>query len=88
MTITSTRDERLHDLHPPVGQARVAGFFGFRQARERGSRWVAAIYFVIALATPLLLYAGPDVLSPAAPVIADHAVDGSFALSLHATYHN
>jgi hypothetical protein len=87
MTITSTRGERLHDFHPPVGQAGVAGFFGPRPARERASRWVAAVYFMIALATPFLLYAGPEVLSPAAPAIASHAVDGTFALpSLHAPH--
>jgi len=87
MTITSTRGERLQDLHPGVGQALVAGSFARRAARDRGSRWVAAIYFVIALATPFLLYAGPEVLSPAAPAIADHAVDGSFALPmLHAAH--
>jgi hypothetical protein len=36
----------------------------------------------VALATPLLLYRGPDVLSPAAPVIAEEALEGH--LSLHA----
>jgi hypothetical protein len=77
----------LHDLHPPVEQAGVAGFFAFRPARERASRWVAAVYFAVALATPFLLYAGPEVLSPAAPAIASHAVDGTFALPpLHAPH--
>ena len=64
MTITSTRDERLH-VPPPVGHTDVAGFFAGRPAREGASRWIAALYFVIALATPFLLYAGPEVLSPA-----------------------
>ena len=82
MTITSTRDERLH-ITPPAGYTGVAGFFAFRHAKERASRWIAALYFVIALATPFLLYAGPEVLSPAVPAIADHAVDGSFALPFH-----
>jgi hypothetical protein len=88
MTITSTRGERLHDLHPPVGQTGVAGFFDCPPARERASRWVAAIYFIIALATPFLLYAGPEVLSPAAPVIAAHAVDGTFVYPPHVAHHN
>jgi len=82
MTITSTRDERLH-VPPPVGRTDVAGFFAGRPTREGASRWIAALYFVIALATPFLLYAGPEVLSPAVPAIADHAVDGTFAISLH-----
>jgi len=88
MTITSTRGERLHVLHPPVGQTGVAGFFDCRPAGERASRWVAAIYFIIALATPFLLYAGPEVLSPAAPVIADHAVDGTFVYPPHVAHHD
>jgi hypothetical protein len=87
MTITSTRDERLHDLHPPVGQTGAAGFFDTGRAHERASRWVAAIYFIIALATPFLMYAGPQVLSPAAPVIADHAVDGTFVYPPHVAHH-
>ena len=82
MTITSTRDERLH-VPPPVGHTGVAGFFASRKTKEGASRWIAALYFVIALATPFLLYAGPEVLSPAVPVIADHAVDGTFAISFH-----
>lgn len=39
-------------------------------------RWVAFIYVVIAVAAPLIMYVGPDVMSPAAPVIADGALDG------------
>ena len=87
MTITSTRDERLHMTTPGL-YAGVAGFFSFRYQKERASRWIVALYFIIALATPFLLYAGPDVLSPAVPAIADHAVDGSFALSLHTAHIN
>ena len=48
---------------------------------------MAAIYFIIALATPFLMYAGPQVLSPAAPVIADHAVDGTFVYPPHVAHH-
>jgi hypothetical protein len=87
MTITSTRDGRWH-VPPAVGHTDVAGFFVPCHAKERASRWIAAIYFVIALATPFLLYAGPDVLSPAVPAIADHAVDGTFAVSFHTSLSN
>ena len=82
MTLTSTRDERATDFHPPVETTGVAGFFVCNAASGRGYRLAAAVYFVIALATPFLLYAGPDVLSPAAPAIADHAADGTFSLGL------
>jgi hypothetical protein len=88
MTITSTRGERLHDLHSSTGRTGVAGFFAGDSSRERVSRWVAVIYFIIALATPFLLYAGPEVLSPAAPAIADHAVDGTFVFPPHAAHHS
>ena len=87
MTITSTRGDRWHDLHPPVARTGAAGFFGRGRCRERASRWVVAIYFIIALATPFLLYAGPAVLSPAAPAIADHAVDGTFVFPPHVAHH-
>jgi hypothetical protein len=49
---------------------------------RRGARWVVVTLVAVALATPLLLYRGPDVLSPAAPVIAEEALEGH--LSLHA----
>jgi hypothetical protein len=88
MTVTSTRGKRLNDGQSPVEPTGAAGFFDGRPARERASRWVAAIYFIIALATPFLLYAGPEVLSPAAPVIADHAVDGTFVYPPHVAHHN
>jgi len=52
-------------------------------ARPRPAwRWVAFIYVVIALAAPLIMYVGPDVMSPAAPVIADGALDGDLPLHL------
>ena len=44
------------------------------------SRWLSVLYFVTALAAPVLLYAGPDTLSPAAPAIANAALDGRFTL--------
>jgi hypothetical protein len=51
-------------------------------ATRRGARWVVVALVTVLLATPLLLYKGPDVMYPAAPVIADEALEGH--LSLHA----
>jgi hypothetical protein len=45
------------------------------------SRWVVLIYLIIALGAPLLAYAGPE-LMPAAPLIADKALDGQFTLRI------
>jgi hypothetical protein len=50
---------------------------------RRLSRWVSILYVAAALGAPLLLYFGPDVLSPTAPAIADAALDGHF--TMHAT---
>ena len=50
----------------------------------RISRWAWIIYVIVALAAPLLLYAGPDVLSPAAPAVADAAAEGHLTLHRHA----
>jgi len=50
------------------------------EKEKRVSRWVAIVYVIIALATPILLYEGPAVLSPAVPAIADKALDGQFAV--------
>jgi hypothetical protein len=53
--------------------------------RGRTSRWVMLIYAIVALGAPLLLYAGPDSMSPAAPLIADKALDGEWTMRLHAS---
>ena len=53
--------------------------------RGRTSRWVILIYAIVALGAPLLLYAGPDSMSPAAPLIADKALDGEWTMRLHAS---
>ena len=50
---------------------------------RRLSRWLSILYVVAALGAPLLLYFGPDVLSPTAPAIANAALDGHF--TMHAT---
>ena len=39
---------------------------------------------IVALGAPLLLYAGPDSMSPAAPLIADKALDGELTMRIHA----
>src|SRR5581483_12149946 len=36
----------------------------------RITRWAWVVYVVMALATPLVMYSGPDVMSPSATVIA------------------
>ena len=41
---------------------------------------VVGLYLIVALAAPLVVYFGPDVLSPAAPAIATAAADGRFSL--------
>ena len=84
MMLTSTRDARPEAFHRDSGRTFVAGFFRANPPKAvRASRWVAVIYVVVALATPLLLYAGPETMSPAAPVIADKALDGQLAGELH-----
>jgi len=47
---------------------------------RRLSRWLSILYVVAALAAPLLLYFGPNVLSPTAPAIANAALDGRFTV--------
>ena len=64
---------------PPTHRARVAGALNGRN----GWRLAAVVYIVVALAAPLLLYAGPDVLSPVAPSIAGEALHGDLPLHLH-----
>jgi hypothetical protein len=51
---------------------------------RRVSRWMAILYLATALAAPLVLYFGPDVLSPTAPAIANAALDGRFTVHRHA----
>ena len=56
---------------------------GYSHAEEdsaRVSRWTSIVYLIVALAAPALVYFGPDVMSPAAPVIATQALDGHLAI--------
>ena len=88
MAISSTRGGRSDDPHRQSWRTVVAGIFRTHlTAPTRVSRWVVVIYIVVALAAPLLMYAGPEVMSPAAPVIADKALDGEFAVRLHMAKH-
>ena len=54
--------------------------FLFERRSRRLSRLSLALYLIVAVAAPLVVYCGPDVLSPAAPVIATAAADGRFSL--------
>ena len=56
------------------------GASGVEQQWQRVSRWMSILYVVTALATPALLYFGPDVLSPAVPAIANAALDGRLTI--------
>ena len=49
----------------------------------RLTRWTSVLYLLLVLAAPALVHWGPDVLSPAAPMIADAARDGRLALPAH-----
>jgi hypothetical protein len=89
-------DQRRNRLPPPAASRRENDStrcsersprdFFYRNVDEEAmqiSRWMSVLYFVTALAAPVLLYAGPDVLSPAAPAIANAALDGRFTLHPH-----
>ncbi len=97
-TLTSARDARSQAPEKDGDGTSAAGFFtrhaallrgGLVRHRSRSSawRWVAFVYFVVALAAPVLVYSGPDVLSPVAPVIAGEALDGDLPAHLAAGVH-
>jgi hypothetical protein len=52
----------------------------FERRSRRLSRVTSALYVIVTLAAPLVVYFGPDVLSPAAPAIATAAADGRLSL--------
>ncbi|HKU88037.1 MAG TPA: hypothetical protein VJV77_17005 [Casimicrobiaceae bacterium] len=88
MKLASTRDVRPNDLHHEFRKTVVAGFFrAQRRSRRSASRivWrlVAAVYVAVALAAPVLILAGPEVMPPPARAIADKALDGKLARELH-----
>ena len=65
----------------PRVEARESGYSHAEEDSTRMSRWASILYLFFALAAPVLVYFGPDVMSPAAPVIANQALDGH--LSFH-----
>jgi hypothetical protein len=87
MKLTSTRDARPNDLHHEYRRTVVAGYFSAHPRRWSASRLVgplvAAVYFAVALATPLLILVGPELMPPPARAIADKALDGKLARELH-----
>jgi hypothetical protein len=64
----------------PVPMPQDAPVPDVEEGSRRLSRWLSILYVVAALAAPLLLYFGPDVLSPTAPAIANAALDGRFTM--------
>ena len=50
----------------------------------RVAKWTSILYLAIALATPVLVYSGPDVMSPATTALANAAIDGHLTLRRHA----
>ena len=87
MKLSSTRDARPNDLHHEFRRTVVAGFFPAQPRRWSASRLVgravAAVYVAVALATPLLILVGPELMPPPARAIADKALDGKLARELH-----
>ena len=75
--MTSTIDPATEEL---LSAATCAYRCDSRSHERRGARWAAIVYVALALATPIIVYAGPDVMSPAVPVIADAAAEGHLAL--------
>ena len=65
----------------PPGEWPESDEFHPEERLTRVSKWTSILYVVIALATPLLVYSGPDVMSPATAAFANAAIDGH--LSLH-----
>ena len=98
LTLTSARDARSQAPEKDRDGTSAAGIFSrhpallrsrFFQHRSRstGWRWVAFVYLVVALAAPVLVYSGPDVLSPVASIIAGEAIDGDLPAHLAAGVH-
>jgi hypothetical protein len=57
-----------------------SGYSNSEKESTRISRFTSILYLVVALAAPVLVYSGPDVLSPSAPAIADAALAGRFTV--------
>jgi hypothetical protein len=66
---------------PSSGERPESQYSHAEEQSTRVSRWASIVYLAIALAAPVLVYSGPDVMSPATPAFAAAAIDGH--LSLH-----
>jgi hypothetical protein len=66
---------------PSTGERPESQYSHAEEQSTRVSKWASIVYLAIALATPVLVYSGPDVMSPATPAFAAAAIDGH--LSLH-----
>jgi hypothetical protein len=76
--------ERSFDVMTQLYDHRsAAGDSGDRSSGARtkfvAARWATIVYVVVALAAPLLIYAGPDLVSPAT-AIANAALDDGLSL--------
>ncbi len=72
-----------NDPETPPGDRPESDYSRAEEQSTRVSKWTSILYLAIALATPLLVYSGPDVMSPAAPAIADAAINGHLTLYRH-----
>jgi len=75
----TSRDETCATIAPSDPRA-LSGYSHDEEQSTRVSKWTSIIYLVIALAAPLLVYSGPDVMSPATPAFANAAIDGRLTL--------
>ncbi|HEX6138760.1 MAG TPA: hypothetical protein VF059_13990 [Casimicrobiaceae bacterium] len=71
----------------PAGSPRNGPSVSEEQA-NRVSKWIAAVYVAVALATPVLVYSGPDVMTPTAPAIAEAALDGHLTMNAYLIHAN
>lgn len=65
----------------PDGEPAEREYSHSEEESRRVSKWMSVLYVAIALAAPLVVYSGPDVMSSATPAIANAAIEGK--LSLH-----
>jgi hypothetical protein len=76
--MTADHDSKTRQPQPPEDGP---GPCDTERQSMRVSRWTSLLYLVVALAAPVLVYSGPDVLSPSAEVIADAALVGHFGVA-------
>lgn len=77
--MTTTHDEGSEPMSPR--SERAESDYSLAEERStRVSKWTSILYLAIALAAPVLVYSGPDVMSPATPAFANAAIDGHLTL--------